>query len=119
MPAGHSRPYGELFKSIGRTLARRREARGLTQDQVAEALEIGTEAVSRMERGITMPTVQRLAELAEVYACGIDELVIACSTRTSDQAERISQILQALPEADRAMIVEVVQKIADRVKYHL
>jgi transcriptional regulator with XRE-family HTH domain len=83
---------------------------------VAEALHIGTEAVSRMERGITMPTVQRLAELAEVYGCGIDELLIASSTRTGDQAELISQILHTLPEADRAMIVEVVQKIAARLK---
>jgi transcriptional regulator with XRE-family HTH domain len=111
--------HGELFKSIGRTLAQRREAKGLTQDQVAEALHIGTEAVSRMERGITMPTVQRLAELAEVYGCGIDELLIASSTRTGDQAELISQILQTLPEADRAMIVDVVQKIAGRLKDRL
>lgn len=79
MPADGN-PHGELFKRIGRTLAQRREARELTQDQVAEALEIGTEAVSRIERGITMPTVQRLAELTEVYDCGIDELLIACST---------------------------------------
>lgn len=111
--------HGELFKSIGRTLAQRRETKGLTQDQVAEALRIGTEAVSRMERGITMPTVQRLAELAEVYGCGIDELLIASSTRTGDQAELISQILHTLPEADRAMIVEVVQQIAARLKDRL
>lgn len=117
--AEESNQHGELFKSIGRTLAQRREAKGLTQDQVAEALQIGTEAVSRMERGITMPTVQRLAELAEVYGCGIDELLIASSTRTSDQAELISQILQTLPEADRAMVVEVVQKIAARLKERL
>lgn len=111
--------HGELFRSIGRTLAQRREAKGLTQDQVAEALHIGTEAVSRMERGITMPTVLRLAELAEVYGCGIDELLIASSTRTSDQAELIAQILSALPEIDRARIVEVVQKVAERLKDRL
>ena len=114
-----SKQHTELFKSIGRTLALRREAKGLTQSQVGEALQIGTEAVSRMERAITMPTVQRLAELAEVYECGIDELLIASSVRTGDQAELISQILQTLPEADRAMIVDVVQKIAARLKDRL
>ena len=114
-----SNQHGELFKSIGRTLAQRREAKGLTQDQVSEVLQIGTEAVSRMERGLTMPTVQRLAEQAEIYECGIDELLIASSTRTNDQAELISQVLQTLPEADRAMIVEVVQKIAARLKDRL
>ena len=66
-----------------------------------------------------MPTIQRMAELADIYGCGIEELVIATSTRTSDQAELISQILHTLPEADRAMIVEVVQKIAERLKHHL
>ena len=107
--------HRELFKSIGRVLTQRRESTGLTQEQVAEVLQIGTEAVSRMERGITMPTIQRMAELADIYGCGIEELVIA----TSDQAELISQILHTLPEADRAMIVEVVQKIAERLKHHL
>lgn len=109
--------HRELFKSIGRVLAQRRESTGLTQEQVAEVLQIGTEAVSRMERGITMPTIQRMAEQADIYGCGIEELVIA--TSTSDQAELISQILHTLPEADRAMIVKVVQKIAERLKHHL
>lgn len=76
--------HRELFKSIGRVLAQRRESTGLTQEQVAEVLQIGTEAVSRMERGITMPTIQRMAELADIYGCGIEELVIA----TSDQDQR-------------------------------
>lgn len=108
-----------LSASIGGALGRFREERGLTQDQVAESLGIGTEAVSRMERGITMPTVERLADLAEIYRCGIDELLINSSVRTGDQAERIAQILSTLPEKDRAMVVDVVQKIAERLKDRL
>jgi transcriptional regulator with XRE-family HTH domain len=111
--------HEELFKSIGKALAQKRESCNLTQEQLSVALSIGPEAISRMERGITMPTVQRLAELAEIYQCGIDELLIASSNRTNDQAELISQILHTLPEADRAMIVEVVQKIATRLKDRL
>ncbi len=111
--------HAELFKSIGKALAQKRESCNLTQEQLSVALSIGSEAVSRMERGLTMPTVQRLAELAEIYQCGIDELLIASSNRTSDHAELISQILQTLPEADRTMIVEVVQKIAVRLKDRL
>lgn len=114
-----TKTYGNLYKSIGRTLQLRRESRGLNQDQVSMAIGIGKEAVSRMERGITMPTVQRLAELADLYKCGIDELLIESSTRTNDQAELISKIMNTLPDADRAMIVEVVQRIADRLKHHL
>nr|CBA26548.1 hypothetical protein Csp_E36360 [Curvibacter putative symbiont of Hydra magnipapillata] len=53
------------------------------------------------------------------YKCGIDELLIESSTRTNDQAELISKIMNTLPDADRAMIVEVVQRIAERLKHHL
>lgn len=111
--------HRELFKSIGKALQLRRESSGMTQEQVSQELQIGPEAVSRMERGLTMPTVQRLAELADLYKCGIDELLIESSTRTNDQAELISKIMNTLPDADRAMIVEVVQRIADRLKHHL
>jgi transcriptional regulator with XRE-family HTH domain len=108
-----------LSTTIGRCIAYRRDRAGLTQDQVAERLQIGPEAVSRMERGITIPTVTRLAELAEIFQCGIDELLVESSTRTSDQAEHIASMLMTLPEADRAMLVEVVNKICERLKERL
>ena len=53
---------------IGRPIAKHRLESGPTQEQVAELLEIGDEAVSRMERGLVMPTVARLVQLAEILA---------------------------------------------------
>lgn len=47
-------------EKIGQCIAKRRLAANLTQDQVAEKLGIGYEAVSRMERGKSIPTVIRL-----------------------------------------------------------
>jgi transcriptional regulator with XRE-family HTH domain len=55
-----------LALSVGKAIAARRQDAGLTQEQVAEQLKIGNEAVSRMERGLVMPTVARLLELATV-----------------------------------------------------
>ncbi|WP_163571098.1 helix-turn-helix domain-containing protein, partial [Klebsiella pneumoniae] len=56
-----------LADMVGRAIARNRIASNLTQEQVAERLGIGNEAVSRMERGVVMPTVARLAELADIF----------------------------------------------------
>ncbi len=53
--------FEELAKSVGKAIGRQRQQAGLTQDQVAEHLDIGMEAVSRMERGKVVPTVVRLA----------------------------------------------------------
>jgi transcriptional regulator with XRE-family HTH domain len=105
-----------LGQSIGQCIAKRRLAAGLTQDQVAERLEIGMEAVSRMERGLTIPTVVRLAELAEIFGCGVDALVIETSDRGSDQAEHIATLLSGLSKKDRAMVVDVVERICEGVR---
>lgn len=105
-----------LADQIGQCIAKRRLAAGLTQDQVAEKLGIGYEAVSRMERGVTIPTVIRLADLAEVFGCGIQELLIESSVRPDDQAEQIKNMLAELNSEDRNMILETIQKLYLRLK---
>lgn len=61
----------ELVRFVGKAIASRRVQAGLTQEEVAEVLGIGNEAVSRMERGTVMPTVGRLVALAEIFGCGV------------------------------------------------
>ena len=53
----------QLIYTIGQSIAKYRQAAGLTQAQLAEILGIGNDAVSRMERGTTTPTITRLLEL--------------------------------------------------------
>ena len=67
--------HEEINRRIGRAIAQYRQQSGLTQEQVAEKLQIGNEAVSRMERGLIMPNVVRLLELAEIFDCTAAELL--------------------------------------------
>ena len=105
-----------LAEQIGKCIAKRRLAAGFTQHQTAEKLSIGYEAVSRMERGVTIPTVIRLADLAEVFGCGIQELLIESSDRPDEQAEQIKNMLAKLSSEDRNMILETIQKLYLRLK---
>lgn len=52
-----------------------RKKAGLTQKEVAELLEITDAAVNQWETGKTMPSTKRLAELAKLYGCTVDELL--------------------------------------------
>lgn len=96
---------------IGRCIAKRRLTANLTQEQVAEKLGVGYEAVSRMERGKSIPTVIRLVELAEIFGCEIQELLTEFSTRPDDQAAQIKKMLTELNLKDREMIMETIQKL--------
>ena len=100
---------------VGRAIARHRVAANLTQEQVAERLGIGNEAVSRMERGVVMPTVQRLVELADIFGCDASELLTEASTRSSDQAIHLASLLTKVSGPDRAMIVSMVETLTNRL----
>jgi len=101
-----------LAEAIGRAIARRRVEAGYTQEEVAEKLNLGRGAVARVEQGIAIPNVIRLAELAELFRCRIDELLIEGSTRLDDQAAAIARQLAPLEADERQLLIEWMQSFA-------
>lgn len=103
-------------RALGAALAGRRVRAKLSQEEVAERLGIGQEAVSRLERGVAVPSLQRLLEFANVYGCGIDEFILPISALPDDQAVWLSKQLAALRPSDRELVVSMVDKICERLK---
>ncbi|WP_438402794.1 helix-turn-helix domain-containing protein, partial [Aeromonas veronii] len=85
--------FEQLAKNVGKAIGRQRNQVGFTQEQVAEHLNIGMEAVSRMERGIVVPTVVRLAELAQLFGCELADFLRETSNRPTEQGIVLSQQL--------------------------
>lgn len=100
---------------VGRAIARQRACAGLTQEDVAERLQVGNEAVSRIERGVVIPNIARLFELAEIFGCEAAELLTESSARPDDQAARISGLLTPLEPADRHLVMQLVERLTERL----
>ncbi|APC17388.1 transcriptional regulator [Pseudomonas frederiksbergensis] len=100
---------------VGRAIAKQRIRSGLTQEEVAERLGVGNEAVSRIERGIVIPNIARLLEFAGIFDCEAAELLTEVSSRPDDQATRISRLLTPLSHDDRQLIVDLVERLAERL----
>lgn len=105
-----------LGASIGNAIAKRRKLCGMTQDEVAERLQIGVEAMSRLERGVVIPSIQRIFELAEVFGCSAAELVTEASPRGIDQGIRLSRMLETLSTEDQELVTGLLEKLATRLK---
>lgn len=99
----------------GQAIARHRKRKGLTQDDVAEMLNIGNEAVSRIERGLRKPNIERLMEFATIFECDLTELLTEASPRATDQAGRIQDLLEPLSADDRQLLVETLERFAKRL----
>ena len=105
----------QLAELVGQAIARQRSRCKLSQEQVAEKLGIGSEAVSRIERGIVMPNIERLVELAGIFGCETADLLTAGSSRPEDQARRLYDLLSTLDTGDRALVMDVVERLVDRL----
>ena len=63
------------IEHLGSRITERRKACGLTQFQVAEALGVTPQAVSKWERGLAFPDIAYLDDLAELLCVSIDALL--------------------------------------------
>jgi transcriptional regulator with XRE-family HTH domain len=103
--------HEQLRKQIGSRIKRRREATGYTQDMVAERLSLGTAAYARYEQGVAEPSIARLSDMADIFECGLDELIMDTSTRVEDQAQRILLALQEVSVYDRESVMQVIEQV--------
>ncbi|EGF11070.1 helix-turn-helix domain protein [Neisseria bacilliformis ATCC BAA-1200] len=108
--------HSEINKRIGKAIAKYRQERGLTQEQVAEILQIGNEAVSRMERGLIMPNVVRLVELAEIFQCTAADLLAESSPRLFDKTHKIHLLISDLAKTDRQLMLHFLERFGSRLK---
>ena len=105
----------QLAEFVGQAIARQRIRSKLSQEQVAEKLGIGSEAVSRIERGVVVPNIERLIELATVFGCETADLLTEGSTRQEDQARRLQGLLSVLDSGDRTLVLEFVESLVARL----
>lgn len=64
------------FDKIGKQIASLRKAKGLTQSELGERAGVSFQAVSKWERGETLPDVSLLPDLARILETSIDYILL-------------------------------------------
>ena len=65
-----------MEQTLGKRIVMHRKRLGLTQEQLAESLGVTSQAVSKWERGETLPDVAILPDLAKVLETSIDNILL-------------------------------------------
>jgi len=78
---------------IGGFIAECRKKANLTQMQLAEKLDITDKAVSKWERGITMPDTSIMLELCEILGISVNELLSGEKINMENNNQKNEQLL--------------------------
>lgn len=95
---------------IGKEIRRLRNARGLTQEALASALNVTAQTVSKWECGGSMPDIQMLPEIAVYFGITIDSLFAMSPEK---QLERIENHIYDSALIDEADMRQIRQQLAD------
>lgn len=71
--------------SIGENIKARREAVGMTQTRLADAVGVSVPMICQIERGTRVPTLPLGAQIAACLGCRIDDLL-----ESGGQGQRVS-----------------------------
>ena len=90
---------------IGKIIKNARNAKNMTQMDLADAMGISFQAVSNWERGNSMPDISKLPELCEILGLNLDELM------GTDSSSQTVQVVKKLVDDENADIT--LKELAD------
>ena len=98
------------FRAIGQRIKQKRQARGMTQENLAEALACSVGYISNMERGTTKISLTTLAKIADALHCDLGELVVGTSMRGEHYLDfEFEEIISTLDEKEKQMLLHLLK----------
>ncbi len=105
-------------EALGRRVATLRTMRGLTQEALAEKLDSARSVVNRIERGTSVPSLNRLVEIADALGVDVGALFDGADVRGTDPREteiaEIAALLRQRPIEDARLVAEIARVVAGR-----
>lgn len=98
--------------ALGKRLREERLHCGLTQEQVAEHINVSTTYIGLVERGERSVTLEKLILLAECFHVTIDSLLQDSLPLTpSIQDEQLHSLWNLASEKERNMILSIIKSV--------
>ncbi len=105
------------METLGRRIANLRKEKQLTQDELAQLLDVSPQAVSKWENDQTCPDISLLPKLAKILGVTVDELLCGKEKQTPD--------VMMVPAEERKDIKDMILRIVvdsadgDKVRVNL
>ena len=102
------------FKAIGLKIKERRQATGITQEHIANMLDVNPSHISNIECGRANPSLTALVKIANILQCSVDYFLSGEYTYKDDRktAKTLDdQILEKLKYCDSGKKEKVLKMI--------
>ena len=103
--------------ALGKRIKAARERAGMTQDDLAAAVDYSVDHMSVVERGVKAPKLDKLTAIANVLGVGTDELLQdSLNAATKLQATVLSERLKSLPLETQRKVMNFLDSLITELK---
>ncbi|MBQ3138909.1 MAG: helix-turn-helix transcriptional regulator [Ruminococcus sp.] len=107
----------EICKAIGKRIKQIRQNKGITQEKMAEMLELSSGFYSALERGNYNIKIETLVAILNLLECSADDLFCDVTKHGyKHKSSKIEESLKDLDDNEREMIFSVVETMVNTAK---
>ena len=104
-------------KAIGRRIKAAREKKQLTQEQLAELVDLSAMHVSVIERGVKLPKLETLINIANILDVSADVLLQdVINNRAEIFSSEASTLINKLPQEDQRRVLVALRSFIESTK---
>jgi transcriptional regulator with XRE-family HTH domain len=103
--------HSALARRLGRNLAYYRRRAELTQERLAEAVQVETLTISRYETGATLPSLVTLEALSMLLCVSMADLLAEEAFPRSEGEERFLEMLEPLSSDERSTVIDALRTL--------
>lgn len=107
MPTNEKR----LSQRLGASIRRLRKARGWSQAELAEKVDVSLDYVSLLERGRRLPALGVLVQISEIFGVSVDE-VLGRDADGDDWIREATGLLGSVPPRVRGIVLAMLRGAA-------
>jgi len=98
---------------VGKQIAHLRKQKGLTQEELAEKLNITAQAISKWENGHTLPETMLLPNLAKIFGCSIDTILM----QFAEQDKTFQDFIHSANCANGEFVLLLYEKLKGKLSF--
>lgn len=102
------------MKTLGQKISELRKKQKMTQDELAEKMNVSAQAVSKWENDLSIPDITLLIELSEFFGVSLDSLL-----KNKESETKILKAEERKPQEQLFLKIRVDSAGGDKVKVNL
>lgn len=106
----------DIFLNLAKSIKSARLAKGITQEEFAEKLNVSSTHIKHLESGHRKPSVDMLFSICKITNMSIDSIILGEKLFSNETDQKLFSIIKLCSEEEKELITKLVEAVISNRK---